>query len=276
MGTIAVVSSHIQSIALLVYVVLTGALAAAGWGFAHSLRSERRDGIGTLSDLGDPTDPVLLARLAGGPRLAVYAAAAELRAAGALAANAPARRTRTRELVVDGSLPAGVTPLARTLYAHVADGGGSRGRMLRPVERSQAMARLTREAQDDGLLVDPERTAPLTRWALAQLAPVLVTVALLTVDVAAHGVAGSSTPTAWVFTAGWVLNLIIALSFLRPRLLWTDRGQHLVDQTRRREETLRRKPPTPQLALAVALFGRLTLLHADPAFGAALGIREPD
>lgn len=222
-----------------------------------------REAIGRREHGSDPPQLGVyeLARLGGGPQLAITSALTRLHGAKLL-------RVRRREgtLTVSGALDAGADAVEQAVFEAVRREPGISTTALRSELREHDVltsmaARLTAA----GLMLDEQQAARVRRlWLVA---------ALLAAVGVARIVAGLQSDAA----VGWTVAIVLVVVFatfwlLRLRPLATNRGRDALSRVRTENEQLRRHPAPGESAMTVALFGGGALWLADPAMAWALGV----
>jgi uncharacterized protein (TIGR04222 family) len=207
------------------------------------------------------------AYLNGGPRLAVYAALAGLRHAGAIGLGPDGALTRA------GSLPAGSTTLDQAIY-HAA-GNGVRPRALAAQQWvADALTDLRERLERDGLALTADqrraaRTGPLLLLALAAVG-LLRTFAGLSND----------RPVGFLILAVLALGAVALVQLLRtPTSTRAGREALKSLQADNRYLSPSRHPSyatygATGAALGVALFGTASLYAMDPAFASAAEVQR--
>jgi uncharacterized protein (TIGR04222 family) len=202
-----------------------------------------------------------LALLSGGPELAVTAAAARLRADGALE---PGDRRHTLRANLDA--PARQDTLEREVLAAATGSPHITFRRLRAeVARGPAVNGMAAHLIKEGLLLSAAQRAQL-RWLWASSLPLLALgVARLVAGVNNHK---PVTYLVFIILAVFAFPLIVG-----GRRRWTtNRGERLLELRRLSQRGWRAKPEQITPALAVALFGGGALWALDPAFAAAMAM----
>lgn len=208
-------------------------------------------------------DQTRLARLNGGPQLAVTTVAVKLHQDGVLRAG-----EKPGTLVAAGRLAPGADALESAVLQAVERTPGIKTSALRrDLSDSEAVTSLTARLADAGLLMKHETIARLRRLSLLGVGLVVLGAARIEAG------AGNGAPV------GYLTVMVLAVGFA-TFLLWrrlrrvgtTARGQALIAQRRRRGKTLSTSAGAAEIPMAVALFGGAALWTADPAIASTLDV----
>jgi uncharacterized protein (TIGR04222 family) len=236
------------------FLVGYAALLVALFGVGRALRGRVvRDRDGWPPD--SAVDVYEIAMLNEGPRLALAAAAASLRDAGALAV-----AEADGALVAAGPLPPAAHPLEQRVYADVRDGGARAARRLLR-GRDPVLDDMSDRLHDLGLVPSARQRA----FARAQALWIVPLVVLGGARVAAGSANGK--PVGFVVALTGVAAVVaIAWAIDAPAI--TERGRKLLDAMRADE----RRAPSLPLAGSLALSGTTAVWAADASLAAAIGL----
>ena len=220
---------------------------------------------GRRADTAD-VDVDHVAFLAGGPRLAVYAALGELRLAGAIGVG------RDHVLARTASLPIDASALARAVYD--AAGAPTSARLSGHPAVSAMLARIRDDLERTGILLSSRLRAGARWFAYAELAVIAIGVARVAADLA------NGAPSGDILRSFVLVGLFMLFLLAVPRR--TRAGAAVLAELRRSYVHLA-PPRKPSLdtdgpgaaATSIGLFGVRSLYVLDPVFAADVGAPLP-
>jgi uncharacterized protein (TIGR04222 family) len=215
----------------------------------------------------DNLNPQQLAYLSGGDRLAVYAAMAGLRSAGAISTGTG------RTLVQAGPLPPGVTALDNTIY-----NAAGRGVRTRELHSDYMVVSALDQLRDNvgrlGLAVSPAQIREARIWGFVAGAVTLVGIARLITGLA------NDKPVGYLIVC-LLVSAIITVVLIRVRRRATSSATRALRALRTSHQHLRpNQSPSyatygvTSAAMGVALFGPATLYAIDPVFAAEAEVKN--